>query len=477
MPKRVAVIDLGSNSARMVIFERTSRLGFFIFREYKIKVRLGEGAYENGGVLQQKAMDNVFCAFSEFKHLIKFYGVKKVLCVGTSALRDAPNAKDFIKRIFDELSLNLKVIDGKTEAFFGGIAALNLLSPIEQATTLDIGGGSAELAKIQNGKIIDTISLNLGTVRLKELFFDKNQPNLIDKFISEHICQIPDHFRSNNLIAIGGSLRAISDSIITKTNHPIKTLHNFHYKFNEQKDFIRAIISSSLDDLQNFYIKKDRFDTIRGGAAIFMAIADKLGTKSVFTSSAGVREGVFLSNLLRPGINLPKNFNPSIRSLQDRFCQKNSQIALKFANKLFKELSPLHKLNPNLAFELGVASKIFNATFSLNLEPKHGGYMIRNGINYGFTHSQKALISAIIEYGDKGEAGLANYRDLLPNIESVKWLSYILLLSQIFGERAEMDFKFTQNRLEIYGAKDYFMLKDNIQKLSKPSEFEIIFSE
>lgn len=474
MPKRVAVIDLGSNSARMVIFERTSRLGFFIFREYKIKVRLGEGAYENGGVLQQKAMDNVFSAFSEFKHLIKFYGVKKVLCVGTSALRDAPNAKDFIKRIFEKLALNLRVIDGKTEAFFGGIAALNLLSPLQEATTLDIGGGSAELAKIQNGKIIDTISLNLGTVRLKELFSDKNKSNLA--FINERISQIPEHFKSDDLIAIGGSLRAISDSIITKTNHPIKTLHNFSYKFDEQKDFINAIIASSVENLKDFYIKKDRFDTIREGASIFVSIADKLGIKSVFTSSAGVREGVFLSNLLRPGITLPKNFNPSIRSLQDRFCQKNSQIALKFANKLFKELSPLHKLSPNLMFELGVASRIFDTTISLNLEPKHGGYMIRNGINYGFTHNQKALIAAIIEYYDKGEVVFEAYGDLLPDVWAVKWLSYILLLSQNFGERSNLDFKFTQNRLEIYGVKDCFMLKDNVNKLIKPSEFEIVFA-
>ena len=173
MPKRVAVIDLGSNSARMAIFERTSRLGFYILREYKIKVRLGEGAYENGGVLQDGAMDKVFYAFSEFKHFLNLYGVNKVLCAGTSALRDAPNSNLFIKRVQDKLGLGLKVIDGQMEAFYGGIAAINLLNPLKEATTIDIGGGSTELAKIEDGKIIDVISLNVGTVRLKELFFDK----------------------------------------------------------------------------------------------------------------------------------------------------------------------------------------------------------------------------------------------------------------------------------------------------------------
>ena len=67
MPKRVAVIDLGSNSARAVIFERTSRLGFFILAEHKIKIRLGEGAYENGGILTSEAMQKCLLAFKKFK--------------------------------------------------------------------------------------------------------------------------------------------------------------------------------------------------------------------------------------------------------------------------------------------------------------------------------------------------------------------------------------------------------------------------
>ena len=71
MSKRIAVIDLGSNSARLAIFERTSRLGFFILREYKVKVRLGHGAYENGGMLQDAAIAEVLEALSEFKSFIK----------------------------------------------------------------------------------------------------------------------------------------------------------------------------------------------------------------------------------------------------------------------------------------------------------------------------------------------------------------------------------------------------------------------
>ena len=251
MSKRVAVIDLGSNSARMAIFERTSRLGFFILREYRVKARLGEGAYEKGGVLQESAMSNVLNAFREFRYFLSIYKVRKVLCTGTSALRDAPNSNLFINRIRRELGLNLRVISGDMEAFYGGIAALNLLTPLDEATTIDIGGGSTELAKIIDGKIVDIISLNLGTVRLKELFFDKGDINGALKFTQDIIDTIPPHFASRDIIAIGGSLRAISGAIMQLQNHPIRLVHNFTYKYSELNPIILNPFLSILGVLVN----------------------------------------------------------------------------------------------------------------------------------------------------------------------------------------------------------------------------------
>ena len=110
MSKKVAVIDLGSNSVRLAIFERTSRLGFYVAGEYKVKIRLGEGAYENGGMLTKSAMDKCFLAFSDFKKIISDQKISRVLCIGTSALRDAPNANEFISKIRRELGLNLRKI-------------------------------------------------------------------------------------------------------------------------------------------------------------------------------------------------------------------------------------------------------------------------------------------------------------------------------------------------------------------------------
>jgi len=163
MAKRTAIIDIGSNSARLVIYEKTSRYGFHLICEQKSKVRIGEGAYEKGGYLQPVGIKRAFLTLQSFIHTIEKYQAHKTICVATSALRDAPNGPLFVKWIKKELGLTIKIIDGKKEAAYGAIATKNLL-PVHNTVTIDIGGGSADLALIKDGKIIDTYSLNVGTV-------------------------------------------------------------------------------------------------------------------------------------------------------------------------------------------------------------------------------------------------------------------------------------------------------------------------
>ncbi|MCD8213879.1 MAG: Ppx/GppA family phosphatase, partial [Campylobacter sp.] len=276
MAKRTAVIDLGSNSMRMAIFERTSRWAFFILGEYKMRVRLGEGGYGSNNAISEKSMQKAYEAFSEFKSIAKNYKCTKILCVGTSALRDAPNSGELIAMIRKKLDIGLRIIDGKQEATYGAIAAKNLLSPLDEGVTIDIGGGSTELARISGGKIIDAVSLDVGTVRLKELFFDNRNTDKVLNFLSRITAKIPQNFKCQNAIAIGGSLRAISGAIMNISNYPLATLHGFSYKLCEYKNFIQNIANSNVLELNKFPIKKDRYDTIREGAHIFLAISGVL---------------------------------------------------------------------------------------------------------------------------------------------------------------------------------------------------------
>lgn len=482
MAKKTAVIDLGSNSMRMAIFARTSRYGFYILNESKVRARLGENAYENGGYIQPNAMQKVLNGFDYFKKIAKEYGCNKFYCVGTSALRDAPNANEFISIVKRKFGLNLKCIDGKTEARLGGIASSNLLHDITEATTIDIGGGSTELALIQNSKVVDTISLNLGTVRLKELFFDKKDLDGAKKFIDTLLSQIPPNFKNQNLIAIGGSLRAVSNSIMQKKNYPLKIVHNFLYDFDEYKDYISDICNSHVTELKNYAIKQERLDTIREGVMIFLKIANYLEVKNICTSGVGVREGIFLNSILGKFSKFPANFNPSLKSLQDRFLHTNNSTICKYCKEIFIALKPIHKIDDKYLFELITAAKIHNIGEYLGFYSQHlhSSYFVLNSLNYGYTHAQKSLISLIIKNHGKKEIDkneLLLFGDLLPDSKTILWLSFILAFAKILAPfvKKQLVFTLSNQTLHIENLDNINIQKEQIKKLPKPATFAISF--
>ncbi|CAD7287610.1 Guanosine-5'-triphosphate,3'-diphosphate pyrophosphatase [Campylobacter majalis] len=481
MAKRTAVIDIGSNSIRMAIFERTSRWAFFTLSDHKARVRLAEGGYDSDGAISSKAYDAAFGVLSEFKQIAKAQKCTKIFAVGTSALRDAPNTKNFICDVKNKLGIGLKVIDGESEARYGAVAANLLLKLPSHAVTLDIGGGSSELAVIKDGAIQKAITLNIGTVRLKELFGERKNDNKINKFIKQILKQLPDDFKCENLIAIGGSLRAVSSAIIKRLNYAFSVLHGFNYDLKEQLEFLENLLQTDNDKLDKFFIKKDRFDTIKEGVLIFLAIAKALEVKRVITSGVGVREGVFLSDFLRPGLKFPAGLNPSVKSIQDRFGGADTKNIQKNAKAIFNVLSPLHAIDEKFIYELDMAAKLCCIGRDIGFYNDHinSAFIVQNSLNYGFTHEQKALILAIIATnGKKVVYEYDRYKSLLPKRSDVRWLSFILYLAKaldVVRHGVKFGFKFENNILHISGIKSLILAKEEIKKLTKPNGFIISF--
>ncbi len=401
MPKRTAVIDIGSNSARLVIYQRTSRYGFHLILQQKSRVRIGEGAYEKGGMLQPDGIRRAYGALHSFAHTIKEYKVHHIFCIATSALRDAPNKDKFISLIRQKLGLKIKVIDGRTEARYGAVAALNLL-PVSTAVTIDIGGGSTDISLIVDGRIMDVYSLDIGTVRLKELFTDQGVGfEKMREYISKTLTQLPQNFRCNRAVGIGGSARTVAKAIIKKSNYPYDKIHAFEYDYLSNKDFIKSIIKADNKKLASYGIKPNRFDTIKEGTAILLLVLDYVGAKSVITSGAGVREGVYLSHLLRNNsLRFPHGINPSIRSIKDRFdfLSLPERGKKQVAKRLFRVLEyhfdgKEHHLKLLLdALSLSNIGKML----TIYKEHRHAFYIASQELNYGFTHQEMLMIALLL---------------------------------------------------------------------------------
>ena len=482
MAQITTIIDIGSNSMRMVVFKKTSRFAFHLINESKSKVKISEGCYENNGNLLDIPMQRAFDALKSFLNIAKNLKSRKILCVATSALRDAPNAKLFISKVKKELNLNIKVIDGSKEAYYGGIAALNLIA-CDNFTTIDIGGGSTEFAFVKDNNILDTVSLKIGTVRIKELYFNNNDLEGAKNYIISQLEAI--NMKLSTIVGLGGSARALSRIILEKNNYPLDTLHGFKYKVkNNLKLFDKIVDANSDKKLKKLGVEKDRYDTIKTGTFIFKTILEYFEVKTVITSGVGVREGVYLTDLLRTSnYKFPANFNVSIRSLLDRFIDDTSQSAYLGNNgrKIFDTLEPFHKLDKKYSSILVMASKLQLIGLSLNFDKNedHAFWYILNGLNYGFTHDDKILIAILTKFTKKSlpnKKDIEQFKKLLPDIEIIQWLSFMMTLNISLNaefNKTKYEYSLDDNILNIISNDNQYLVQRALYKIKAPVEIEL----
>ena len=486
MSKITTIIDIGSNSMRMVVLQKSSRFAFSLINETKSRVKISEGCYENNGNLQDIPMQRAFESLKSFLNISNALKSRKIMCVATSALRDAPNSKVFISKVKKELGLNIKVIDGEKEAYYGGVAASNLLHD-DTFVTVDIGGGSTEFSFVKNGKIEKSISLDIGTVRIKELYFNKNNIEGAKTYILDNLKKIFDLDIEipKKIVGIGGSIRALSKIVMAKNRYPLDILHGFTYDVKSEVPlFDRISRAKNNEDLKSFGVKKDRFDTIKEGAFIFKTILDELNIEEVVTSGVGVREGVYLTDLLRTSNHkFPENYNVSVRSLLDRFQidEKQSAYLGNNAKKIFDALKPFHNLEDKYRELLVVASKLHSIGSTLNFYKSNDNAFdfILNGLNYDFLHTSRVVVAHTIKFSKKSlpsRSEISQYEELLPSLRVMQWMSFMISLNLAVNQdfsRPKVEYRLEDEELTIILPNRSFLIESNIDKLESPEDLVI----
>ncbi len=486
MAKRTAIIDIGSNSVRMVLFERTSRFAFHLLHEVKSRVRISEAAYENGGNLQEAAMERAIRALRDFSAISDAYGVRKTLCVATSAVRDAPNRTAFIKRVRRELGINVKVIDGTREAYLGGIACANLLPPGD-AVTIDIGGGSTELALIRDGGVAETHSLDLGTVRLKELYFDRGDRAGAVACIDRALEALPK-CDCGHAFGIGGTFRALARSLLKKSRHPLRKMHGYRIDGEKMRRYLDAVLEAPDNaSLKKLGIKKERYDVIRPGALILLRILRHLEISELTASGVGVREGLYLADLLRnSGDRFPEHYNPSMRCLIDRYdvAPKQSQHLAATAKKLFDLMQGPLGIPERYRLETGIAARLCKIGTALHYysHHQHSYYLAQTALEYGYTHEQIMLIATLVRFQKRKRPArehLEDYESLLPDTRTLEYLSFILSLADAllshFPARNDLSFDFDGTCIGITSASPLYLPKEAVATLQRPKGISVTF--
>ena len=293
----VAVVDIGSNSVRLVVYDGLRRSPSPIFNE-KILCGLGKGVAITER-LNESAIARALQELRRFRTLIKQIGVKEVYAVATAAAREAKNGAEFIDLAEKALGVGINVLTGKEEARY---AALGVIAGTPEANGIagDLGGGSLELIDIHDGKLHDGITLPIGPLRLIDLSGGsiERAKEIVDEYLGK--AEILKQLKGRTFYAVGGTWRNLARIQMAQTQYPLHVLH--HYMMTGQQaagisDLVSGLTSSSLRDVKD--MSKSRVETMPFGALVLNRLLNFGHAKDVTVSVYGVREGLLYSKLPR----------------------------------------------------------------------------------------------------------------------------------------------------------------------------------
>lgn len=425
----ITAIDLGTNSVHMVIVRIEPSLpSFSIIGKEKETVRLGDRDVETGN-LKLKIMESTINALKRFQEIAKTLNAEAIIAVATSAIREAPNGREFLYRIKKELNLHVDLISGQEEArriYLGVLSGMEFNN--EAHTIIDIGGGSTELILGDSHEERCLSSTKVGAVRLtSELIttdpISNQEYNYLKAYARGMLERGVEEVLSN--VNFGEQLRLVG------TSGTIETLANIHAK--EASDSIPSTLNGytfTLKDLKEMVsnlrkmtnseraeipaMPEKRSEVILAGAVILQEAMTLLGVESITTCERALREGVIVDWMLAHDlIDNRLRFQSTIRQRSVFKIAKKYNVNLEYSERiatlalsLFDQTKKhLHQWGNQERFLLWAASELHNCGhyISHSSHHKHSYYLIRNSGLLGYNETEIEIIANLARYHRKSQ--------------------------------------------------------------------------
>jgi exopolyphosphatase/guanosine-5'-triphosphate,3'-diphosphate pyrophosphatase len=447
----VAVIDVGSNSGRVVAFELDAAGELRILASARAALRLVREVDEERR-LSEEAMARAMEALRDFKAMAVGAGAGRICAVATAAMRDADNGSLFMDRVRRELGLRTEIIDGEAEARFGFLGALHGLG-VEGGLLFDLGGGSLQVSRFEKRRLKRALSLPLGALRMSRRFLESDPPRAVElRRLRGHVLKhleragVPSLRRGESLVGTGGTLRNLAKLDRRGRAYPVSRLHGYVLPAKRVAGLLHRLAGLRLRKREGLPgLSDERGDSIVGGAVVIDALAEAVGAREVVVSGQGVREGVVLGLLgrRRPG-EARQVREAALLSLASRFDGWTARAAERrraLARDLYQALDPHPR--PDVARALGDAAYLLDVGRSIDFfdRHEHGADVVLSAEMNGFTHRESALLAAVLRRaGDEG-ADLGPLRELVGRDEdaAIERAAVILVLSDDLEERCPPD--------------------------------------
>ena len=412
--EKIGIIDLGSNSARLVIVNLFTEGHFMVVDELKESVRLGQDMDRDGFLKPQRVAETIK-TLKMFKRLCDASSVDRIIAVATAAVRRAKNQRSFLDEIQATCNIKIRVLSEEEEATLVYRGVINTMD-IPKGLILEIGGGSTKIVYYNRRNMLNFATLPFGAVTLTDLFAGDCTPEeaaeKIEEFFTEQLKKQPwlkEVDPETQMIGVGGSFRNLFKISKLVKKYPLDTVHNYNL---------------AVEDFSNIY------DMIK-----------VLDIDKFTIGGSGLREGIMFNQALPITLEKPVSdvLSYSLETLVRYYdCDpKHVEHVVHLSIQLFKQLRVLHKFSRQYLKVLKIAASLHDCGMRIKYynHQKHSWYMILNSSIYGATHREIVLAAFVAACHKKEDISLAEwqkYKDIVleEDLDAVKKLGVLLRIAE-----------------------------------------------
>ncbi len=417
----IAIIDLGSNSARLVLAHIINGSYFVVYDEFREQVRLAQDM-ERDGYLKPSRIAQAVKTLKMFRKLCDANDVDKVYAFATNAVRKAKNQRSFLEEINTVCGFKFNVLSEEQEAtqiYYGVINSLE----IPKGIIMDISGSSLQLIHYNRRVILNRVNLPIGTLSLSALFNENTTPLQQSQMIETYM---RDQFESIEwlkaldpevkFIGVGASFRNLTSVVRRINKYPLEMVHNFRIDgetFVKVYDMIKVLDVEKRSKIKG--LSTQRADIFCAALSCIKSFMDCTGFDEMVVSGAGIREGFMFNHAVPTTVEKPISdiLGHSIytRLYYYGLNVPHAEHVCNLAIQLFKQLRVLHKLPRQYVRVLRVAALMQESGMRFNFYNcyKHSAYIIMNSNLYGISHRDIVLAAFVVRGHDLEDISMADW--------------------------------------------------------------------
>jgi exopolyphosphatase/guanosine-5'-triphosphate,3'-diphosphate pyrophosphatase len=442
----VAVIDIGSNSGRVMVYRQEAGGHLHVLAGSRASLRLVR-ELDRTGRIPAEALERAFEALRDFRSIARGSGVRRIVAAGTSALRDAANGPAFIARVRRELGIAIRTLSGVEEARYGFLGAVGGL-PVESGALFDLGGGSLQLARFRQRRLVGAVSVPLGALRVSDAFLKSDPPTAREmRRLRRHAREVLEEAglralrEGEELVGTGGTLRNLAKIDQRASGYPIPRLHGYVLTRHRTHEIAAALAVDRLKKRSGVPgLNADRRDSIVGGGLVIGTLMDVLGAEHVVVSGEGVREGL-ARGAGRDGLEGAEAVRrSSLDALAARFVGWSAERARRreaVAAALHAALLP--RAGGEMAEALVQGARVLDIGRTVDFFDRHehvADLVLATDLG-GFSHRQVALLAAVVRQAGDEEARPRSFAPLVTREDrlGIEQAAVLLTLADEITER------------------------------------------